>query len=168
MTRNGTLAGAFALLFLGYVMFPVAVTGNYARLGGNWMMWVVFGTGMGILGMVDKVLFLGTSSGPRLLGSRLFGSRLALAGLGPFSRFRGFGSQRQQKNRQGWFSHVWGFLGVAIGGLLFLGIQSGTAPAFFDDKGMAQLWPLILLYLGVGQLIGFGIDVIRRVTGILL
>jgi hypothetical protein len=155
MSRNGTLTGAFSLLFLGWLMLPRAISGDYAWFGTNWWVWVVFGIAMGVLSGLDKVLFWGTNTNASL-GNFFQKSRL------------GHRTFKASRSRPGWFTHLWTVLGVGVAGLLIWAIQRGVAPEFFEDKGMEQLWPLVLLYLGLGQVIGFGIDLLRRLTGSVL
>jgi hypothetical protein len=162
MKRNGTLAGAFALLFLGWIFLPRAIHHDYLWTSRNVGMWIFFGIAMAVLGSIDKLLApkpMKAAGIGGFLGRRLFGKSF-LAG----TRF----GQQSTVAGAGWFASLWGFLGVALGGLLFLGIQNGVAPEFFLDKDMSQLWPLILLYLGVGQLIGLCLDLVRRFAGLIV
>jgi hypothetical protein len=148
MRRNGSLAGAFSLLFLGWLFLSRELDSEAAWSLANPLMWVGFGIVCAVLGMIEGLVM------PR-----------SEARLGPkIAKVLGR-SRRSAEYRGGWFSGLWAVMGLALAGLLVLAVRNEVAPFWIQERGIGELWPLILLYLGVGQLLGFGVDLVTRVLG---
>lgn len=143
MKRNGSLTGAAALLFVGSWFLYAYLQQDISMVGRNWGAWVIFGLGMAILGPIERLLVPANSM--RIKGP-----------LGKLFQKRSEGS--------GWFQRFWGFLTIAVVGVILLALQTGLAPEWLQTLGFAGWWPIMLIYLGIGQLLGFGLDIVRRFT----
>lgn len=152
MTRHGSLAGGAALLMLGGLFLCVQQNEDWSILGRYWPMWIVFGGVVSLLKVADRLVHVGSVVGGGLSGR--WGRR--------FGRWPGMARLRRPR---GWFRGLWAGMGLVLAGVIVLAVQNGAGPEWIQNQGVQHLWPLILVFLGIGQIIGFGLDVMRRVAG---
>lgn len=148
MKRNGSLAGGFSLLFIGWLFLSRELDPETAWSFGNPLMWIGFGIVCAVLATIDGLVM------PK------WDARLAPKIAKAFGR-----RPRPAQSGGGWFSGLWALMGLALAGLVVLAVRNDMAPFWMQERGIGELWPLILVYLGVGQLLGFGVDAVARVLG---